>query len=759
MPSSLQQIGLIDLFDNDPRPTFVVALASSQEYSSRQIAHRNPALIANGTLSRSIVAVSQDGSHAPFWDWVTTPPSKQNPRTDIQHSMPYLHVFWTRNVVLGQWVVMSGNETPPSSEPPRKIRLENKDGSVGRASPHHATADSPALVSRSKSESKAPFSYHAVADPGLMVPVFDSEPEPFLDVIQSHDWSSTSLGPMDKWPAALHQTFNQVVSDSRAIAIFWGPDCITIYNEAFSKYCGAKHPKLLGRNATASWPDLEERLGSIMASPLKNYSRVEDETRFFVEQADGTSEEIYAKWSMTSILQNNQSLGVQYSLLETTSMRLWERRMKMLIDLGEALVTARDVKSYWAKTIEELERWSPAYDVPLAFIYSVGEDDENASSRSTYDCPKTCRLEGSLGVPENHPLAPSILDLRDTDDGLSPMIRASLKSTQPLLLQVTEGTLPDRLLHGLAWRGFGDPCQAAIICPIRPTKEEDAMGVLFLGLNPRRPYDNDYRQFISLLNQKLTSSLASTVLLEEEARRGRNAAEQAAYDTAMLKERLEYQTEQANRSIQTFKAVAEFIPVGMCFVDTDGNVTFANDAWHRITGYPKGPIAAGALLESVIDEDKSKVVQAYKDVKEKDVVTFEYRVPRNPNQPESPKSPTGALSGMDDRVARHVLASTKAERASDGSIVRMLTCLTDVTVQKDTAEEAIQRAQEAENLKRLAEFATVGMYDMSMDGRLLSANNLFWELSGLEKVDPSKVVVKPWLDLWSRRMCPYSRQA
>lgn len=757
MQSLLQDVGLVDLLHSDPRPTFVIALAnvqgspssSSSSHSSKsqlshpEIIHRNPALTANATLSRSILSIAQDVSHAPFWDWITKLPPTQQSYNAIQHSLSYLNVLWTRNVVKNRWVVMSGNEIPPSSEPPRKVRLENKDGGVGRIYPQNPTLDSPTLVSRGRSESKAPILYHAEPNPGLMVPAFEAGPESFLDVVQSVDWNTTSLGPMEKWPPELQQTFNQVISDSRAIAIFWGPDYITIYNEAFSKYCGAKHPGLLGRTAIDTWPFLRERLECIKSSPSKMFSKFEDESRFFVDQADGSSEETYAKWSMTPIIQDKMCLGVQYSLLETTSMRLWERRMKMLIDLGEALVTSRDVKSYWTKTIEELERWSPTYDAPLAFIYSV-TDNTGANPSSRFDCQKTCRLEGSLGVPGNHPIAPPILDLGDSTLGLALMFRESLKSIHPLLVQTQDDTLPQRLLHGLNWRGFGDPCKAAIICAIRPTKDENVMGLLFLGLNPRRTYDNDYRQFISLLNQKLTSSLASTVLLEEEARRGRNAAEQAAYDNAMLKERLEYQTEQTNRSEKTFKAVAEFIPVGMCFVDTEGKVTFANDAWYRITGYPKGPIRPGALLETVLEEDKAKVIQAYKDVRERDIVTFEYRVPRSEQHPDGPKSPSGALAGMENRAARHILASTKAERSSDGGVVRMLTCLTDVTVQKDTAEEAVRRAQEAENLKRLAEFATVGMYDMSMDGRLLSANNLFWELSGLAKVDLSEVVVMPW---------------
>ncbi|KAF9775653.1 hypothetical protein IL306_006252 [Fusarium sp. DS 682] len=760
-PPALQHLGLIDLVASDPRPTFVVALPeqipSKASHYSADILYRNPALQNSHTLDQSIASIPQDVSHSPFWNWVTSPPSAPTSQTNAagpaptntQHSLPYLGVYWTRSIVLGQWVVMSGNETPPSSEPPRKVRIEGKEGETTRKYPQKSPLDNAlsntCLPSRKKSESKTPLLYSDESNPGLMVPVSDSEAEPFLDVVQNVDWESTPLGRMANWPAQLQHTFNQLVSESRPVALYWGPEYITLYNEAFSKYCGARHPGLLGRPAPEAWALLKARLDEMTASPLKNYSNAEDESKFFIPLVDGSYEETYVKSSMVPIVYDKKCLGIQHSLLEMTSRRLWERRMKMLIDLGEGLVSTKDAKSYWSRTIEELERWSPTYDVPLAFLYSVA-DDENDTTPSKYDCSKICHLEGSLGVPEGHVIAPRVLNLKETDEGIASILRRSLDQRQPVLVQTKNGTLPKDLLHGLAWRGFGDPCQAAIVLPIRPTKEENVMGILFLGLNPRRPYDNDYRQFISLLSQKLTSSLASTVLLEEEARRRRNITEQAAYDNAMLTQRLEYQIEQAERSIQTFTAVADFIPVGMCFVDVDGNITFANDAWHRITGYPKGTLMQDALLESVLEEDKQKVRQAYKDVQELDTVTFEYRIARNGNAagPKSFKSPIGPLSSIDERVSRHILASTKAERAPDGSVIRILTCLTDVTIQKDTAEEAVRRAQEAENLKRLAEFATVGMYDVSMDGKLLSANNLFWELTDLEKVDLTKTDVRPW---------------
>ncbi|KAI9163266.1 Hybrid signal transduction histidine kinase K [Paramyrothecium foliicola] len=740
MHSSFREVGLVDLLESDPRPSFVAVAGPASQSSSLGILYHNPALVANAALCDVVRAIPDQNVHKPFWAWVTSPSSVGYLDPSTQHSLPYLGILWTRNVVQGKWVIMSGNETPPSSEPPRKIRF----GSAKDVGQNRSILSEQSSLSDQDAESKAPILFRATQESSLMPPDFTPDPEPFLDVIQSVDWDANPLGPMDQWPMRLQQAFNQLIPDSRPIGVYWGDKSIAVYNESFSKLMGPRHPELLGSPVAKVWPHVKERIDTVrVAARTKRDTRLEDESRFFIDQPDGTTEETYAKWSLSPIMDGRECLGVQHSVIETTSLRLWERRMQMLIELGEALVTTRTVKDYWNNTMQELARWDPAYDVPLAFIYSVKDKDVASASSSRHNCAKVCRLESYLGVPEGHPIAPAVLDLGESDEGLAAKFREALIAPVPLLLQTLDETLPERLLHGLEWRGFGDPCHAAVILPIHPAKATDAMGILFLGLNPRRPYDNEYRQFMSLLNQKLTSFLATTVLLEEETRRGQSAIERATQDKVVLQRKLADQTEQANRSIQNFESIAEFIPMGMSFQDNQGSVTFANEAWYRITGYPSGPIGPRALIDCALEEDQSRIVQAYEDIKTTDVVTFEFRVRVDGNQVGA-DLPVNRTPPVFDRTARHVLASAKAERAPDGSIIRLLTCLIDMTVQKHTAEEAIRRAQEAENLKRLAELATVGMYDMSMDGRLLSANNLFWELSGLPKVDLSRTNVEPW---------------
>ncbi|KAL2158440.1 hypothetical protein VTH06DRAFT_4488 [Thermothelomyces fergusii] len=734
MHPSILDTSIIDLLEADPRPSLIVALTPHPP----TVVYANPAFAPYSSLLDLITAKRDDSR--PLWEWITggayspTQPGSEAPQNGcrpVPASFSYSNIYWTRSVVHEEMVVVGANEQAPPSQPrdlllPRRVVPVENEAETAAATAAAETSGPPVVVLDAESRSKStPAALPAhpkdrperppsraeavqsvgrtVSEPAWILPDTTPEQRPFLDDINSVDWARTPLGPMRSWHPKLDETINQILVDSRPIAVYWGPSYTTVYNEAFSKLCGSKHPSMLGMPVQEAWAEAGQRLKETMrAIPPNKKGVVEDEWRFFVEreaEVEGGEpwlEETYLKWSMIPIVEDNKCLGFMHPVAETTSVRLWERRMKMLIELGEVLVTARDVESYWEKVIQELAAVEPRYDIPLAILYTVEDDTEatdasssssslssassassssstmlslslSSSSSSSADGPaKICRLAGTLGVPENHPIAPETMNLRASNEPLPSAFGRAIDAPHPVLLRTSDGTFPPELLEGLQWRGFGDPCRAAVICPIRPTKEESVMGFLLLGLNPRRPYDNDYRQFISLLSQKLATSLASIVLLEEEARRGRSAAEQAAVDQAMLKEKLEVQTKEANESLQMFEAVADF---------------------------------------------------------EKEEID---------------------LASMEDVKERHVLASCRAEYAADGSLVRVLTCLTDVTPQKRVAGEALRRAQQAENLKRMAEFATVGLYDMDLDGRLLGANTVFFEMCGLRKVDPAVVDVRPW---------------
>lgn len=773
-------VGVVDLLEADPRPTFIVDLTTLTEPPERSssIAYYNPALSACDDLVDLLDAPR--AQHAALWQWITAsflPATTTKVRSSSSSESPassfyYSNAQWSKCMVQQRWLVVGANEQPSSADRPHKVRLDSQKGGVGVSGSANKVASTlldplPSVIHRPSGATgdpnvaPSPSPQAMAVEPDWLLPEISHDQEPYLDVVANIDWSSTPLGPLNSWPALLKQTFNQILADSRPIAIYWGHHFILLYNEAYSKLVGSKHG-LLGKPIQEAWPQNGSRLKQIMISTAeKRPTIVDEEWQSFMETTDRGLEELYLKWSVVPITDDDRVAGFLHPILDTTSVRLWERRMKMLIDLGYALLTPRDVASYWAKVVEVLGAVEPQHDVPLAILYSVHDDPEPLTgTHSLYNFPKICRFEGALGVPPDHPIAPPTISLRSALSGLAPMLRLALQSQYPLVVQTSDGSLPESLIQGLRWRGFGDACRSAVVCPIRPTRDENVMGLLLLGLNPRRPYDNDYRQFISLLNQKLTTTLASTVLLEEEARRGRNAAQEAAYQQASLEAKLADRTREATESLKKFEAVADFIPIGMAFQNAQGVLTYANDAWHRITGNPHsetGPsLALRDILSYIVEEDRPGVVRAYERLNVEDSVTYECRLIRRQtvNSPPPPNRDSPSferagieLQGIDNHASeRHILAAVRAERAPDGKVLQVLTCLTDVTLHKQTAEEAIRRAQQAENLKRMAELATVGMYEIDLQGKLVEANQVFFEMCGLEKkgTNMKETIVRPW---------------
>jgi hypothetical protein len=95
-----------------------------------------------------------------------------------------------------------------------------------------------------------------------------------------------------------------------------------------------------------------------------------------------------------------------------------------------------------------------------------------------------------------------LLRVRDRKQELEDLDRSPLQEPDPEdLADAAVLEIESEMLEGLEWRGFGDPCRAVVVCPVHPTTGESSsiLGFLVLGVNPRRPYDEDYSLFVQLL--------------------------------------------------------------------------------------------------------------------------------------------------------------------------------------------------------------------------------------------------------------------
>lgn len=77
-------------------------------------------------------------------------------------------------------------------------------------------------------------------------------------MIRAHDWASTAVGPLETWPQSLRTAAGLLLESPVPMVMLWGQDGIMIYNDAYSRFAGARHPRLLGSKVREGWPEVAD---------------------------------------------------------------------------------------------------------------------------------------------------------------------------------------------------------------------------------------------------------------------------------------------------------------------------------------------------------------------------------------------------------------------------------------------------------------------------------------------------------------------
>jgi signal transduction histidine kinase len=102
------------------------------------------------------------------------------------------------------------------------------------------------------------------------------------------DWSATPLGPPGGWPAALRAVVRTCLESPFPINLWCGPELVLVYNDAYRRVLGAKHPRALGRPGLEVWAEirgeLEQMFARVRAGAPPVYA---EDAPFVMERADG----------------------------------------------------------------------------------------------------------------------------------------------------------------------------------------------------------------------------------------------------------------------------------------------------------------------------------------------------------------------------------------------------------------------------------------------------------------------------------------
>ncbi|HTZ45801.1 MAG TPA: PP2C family protein-serine/threonine phosphatase [Jatrophihabitans sp.] len=282
------------------------------------------------------------------------------------------------------------------------------------------------------------------------------------------DWAATPLGPIETWPQSLISSLSILLASKAQIVMFWGPDYIALYNDAYAPTIGDKHPDALGRPASVYWAELWEMLEPMLAGVRTSGEAFSGSDYLFNIARHGYLEEVYFDISYDPVRVEDGSVGGVFCIVsETTSRVLNERRMRLLSRVNAHLADATDVTG-----------------VLKGFLDALGED--------LPDLP-FLRLLLSESRPEG---LPAIVDVGP--------VPGHLLDHQPDGLRRPE----DLLVNGAV---------AAVAVPLRAGGGTD-LGVAVLGVNHQYQLDDAYRQFLASIAERLATVLLNAQVYESEHR-------------------------------------------------------------------------------------------------------------------------------------------------------------------------------------------------------------------------------------------------
>src|SRR5262245_21296097 len=82
--------------------------------------------------------------------------------------------------------------------------------------------------------------------------------------LRALDWTATPLGPVERWPQSLRSALSIVLPSKAQIILFWGPEFVVLYNDAYRPVFGGKHPWALGRPGREAWREVWDMLRPLL---------------------------------------------------------------------------------------------------------------------------------------------------------------------------------------------------------------------------------------------------------------------------------------------------------------------------------------------------------------------------------------------------------------------------------------------------------------------------------------------------------------
>jgi signal transduction histidine kinase/DNA-binding response OmpR family regulator len=335
------------------------------------------------------------------------------------------------------------------------------------------------------------------------------------ELMRAHDWAGSPLGVPARWPQSLKTAIRIMLTSRQPIWIGWGRELLFFYNDAYKSIIGGKHPWALGRPTSEVWREIWDDIGPMLATAMGGIEGTYVEEQLLVMERNGYPEETYYTFSYSPIPDDEgRPGGIICANTDDTKRVVGERQLALLRELASRATEARAWQDVCRESAAALA--SNSHDLPFAMIY-MAEPGLAAAS-----------LVATAGIAGGHPAAPASLALRN---GQAPWPLAQAMGSHEAVL------VADLAAHfgtALPMGAWGTPPSQAALLQIPPAGETGRTGILVVGLNPFRLFDEDYRGFLGLVAGQIAAAIANADAYEQERRRAEALAELDRAKTAFF---------------------------------------------------------------------------------------------------------------------------------------------------------------------------------------------------------------------------------
>lgn len=326
--------------------------------------------------------------------------------------------------------------------------------------------------------------------------------------IRDFDWSRTPLGPSEKWSAALHTTVGLMIANRFPMLLWWGPDYISIYNDAYAPILGLKHPYALGLPVRECWSEIWDILKPLIDTPFNGGPSTWIEDFELHIKRSGIPEETHFTVAYSPVPDPTIASGIGGVLAtvhEISEKVVAERRVAILRDLAfEAAEGTVDETCHVA--MQALGRRRK--EIPFALLYLVDA------------CGKQARLAGTAGIEPGRSASPPVIPLDPADFGPGWPLGAAMRGFG--MVEVSDlASRFDEVPAG----PWAEPPRTAVVVPLASSKSNGPSGFLIGGISSRLKFDESYRNFYELAASHIAAAIARASVYEQERKRAEALAE------------------------------------------------------------------------------------------------------------------------------------------------------------------------------------------------------------------------------------------